>query len=114
MAVRARREVCESDEWLVRRLRVCRSKFGASDAEGDERRAVRTDRRRDVQIGEEVVQQRCERGKESIRAVSFISLAFLLRMSVVRERDGDGVCRLGARVLAERVFRYEERSSRWW
>ena len=74
---------------------------------------MRADRRRDVPIGEEVVQQRCKRGKESIRAVAFISLAFLLRMSVVRERDGDGVYRLGARVLAERVFRYEERSSRW-
>jgi len=64
-----------------------------------------------------MVQQRPERGEKSVRVVAILALAFLLRMSVVRERNGDRVLRLGARVLAERVFRYEneerEEKRRW-
>ena len=90
---------------------------GASDAESRERRAVRFHRRRDVPVSAQMVQQRPERGEKSVRTVARIALAFLLRMSVVRERHGNRVLRLGARVLAERVFRYEreerEEKRRW-
>ena len=90
---------------------------GASDAESRERRAVRFHRRRDVPVSAQMVQQRPERGEKSVRIVARIALAFLLRMSVVRERHGNRVLRLGARVLAERVFRYEreerEEKRRW-
>ena len=78
---------------------------------------MRFNRRRDVPVSEEMVQQRPERGEKSVRVVAILALAFLLRMSVVRERNGDRVLRLGARVLAERVFRYEneerEEKRRW-
>ena len=78
---------------------------------------MRFHRRRDVPVSEEMVQQRPERGEKSVRVVAILALAFLLRMSVVRERNGDRVLRLGARVLAERVFRYEneerEEKRRW-
>ena len=109
VAVRAR-------EGMARRRRF-EDGVGASDAESRERRAVRFHRRRDVPVSTQMVQQRPERGEKSVRIVARIALAFLLRMSVVRERHGNRVLRLGARVLAERVFRYEceerEEKRRW-
>ena len=111
VAVRAREGI------MARRRREFNGGVGASDAESRERRAVRFHRRRDVPVSEEMVQQRPERGEKSVRIVARIALAFLLRMSVVRERHGNRVLRLGARVLAERVLRYEceerEEKRRW-
>ena len=111
VAVRAREGI------TARRRREFEDGVGASDAESRERRAVRFHRRRDVPVSAQMVQQRPERGEKSVRTVARIALAFLLRMSVVRERHGNRVLRLGARVLAERVFRYEceerEEKRRW-
>ena len=112
VAVRAREGITAR-----RRREFNNGGVGASDAESRERRAVRFHRRRDVPVSAQMVQQRPERGEKSVRIVARIALAFLLRMSVVRERHGNRVLRLGARVLAERVFRYEreerEEKRRW-